>query len=130
MDEEKEERRISEKQIKLIVFVVIVVAVIGIALWGMVPGKTYEVSEILDTPGQYNGLEVSVKGEVAEWNLSHNFTITDSMDTNRLIHVNHDGALPEGFGNGETIIVTGIFNNTVSPTIQSQSIQIGCPSKY
>ncbi|EMR75522.1 hypothetical protein MBGDF03_00492 [Thermoplasmatales archaeon SCGC AB-540-F20] len=47
---ERKARKISEKQIKIIAVVTIVVIVVGVLLWGMVPGKIYNVSEILDNP--------------------------------------------------------------------------------
>ena len=129
---EKKARKISEKHIKIIAVVTIVVIVVGVLLWGMVPGKIYNVSEILDNPEGFDGQMVNVTGVVRGWGLSsHNFTLVDSLDKNLTIEITHTRAFPEGFGDNETVVVTGIFwSETEIWYIESQSIQIGCPSKY
>ena len=127
----KEGKKISEKQLKIIVFVLMVVAIISILIWGMVPEKFYEVSEILDNTDEFDGLEVNVKGLVNGWNISDNFTLTDSNDYTLTINVTHNRAFPEGFGDNETVVVRGMFTYTNGTGhIESLSIQIGCPSKY
>ena len=127
---EKKARKISEKQIKIIAVVTIVVIVVGVLLWGMVPGKIYDVSEVLDDPGKLDGQEVNIIGVVGGWgSSSNNFTLVDSQDKNLAINVTHTRAFPEGFGNDETVVVTGVFWSETSH-IESQKIQIGCPSKY
>ena len=127
---EKRVRKISEKQIKIIVVVSIVAIVMILLLWGMVPSKIYDVSEILESPISFNEMGVNVTGTVAEWDSSsRDFTLLDAQDENLTINVIYSGALPEGFGNNETVVVTGNFNYTMT-YINSESIQIGCPSKY
>ena len=127
---EKKARKISEKQIKIIAVVTIVVIVVGVLLWGMVPGKIYNVSEILDNPDKFDEQGVNVTGVVGEWGLSSdNFTLVDSQDENLTIEIMHTGGFPEGFGNNETVVVTGVFWSETM-YIKSHSIQIGCPSKY
>ena len=127
---EKKARKISEKQIKIIAVVTIVVIVVGVLLWGMAPGKIYGVSEILDKPDGFDGQGVNVTGVVGGWGLSSdNFTLVDSLDENSAIEIMHTRGFPEGFGNNETIVVTGIFW-LETKYIESHSIQIGCPSKY
>jgi len=124
------ERKISEKQIKFIAVVIIVVIVVSVLLWGMVPGKIYDISEILDNPEEFNGLEVNVMGVVYNWEITcNNFTLIDSNDENLGINITYMGSYPEGFGNDETVLVSGIFRSE-SFYIESQLIQIGCPSKY
>ena len=131
MEEEKEKKKISEKQLKIIVFVVLIVVVVGYLVWGMTPEKFYEVSEILDNPSEFDGLEVDIKGVVSDWNISSSFTLTGSNNHNLTINATHDRAFPEGFGNNETIVIRGIFTYTNGiGHIESESIQIGCPSKY
>ena len=124
------EKKISEKQIKTIIVILIVVIVVGILIWGMVPEKIYDVSEILNNPEGFDGLKVNVMGLVGNWETqSNNFTLIDSQDENIVININNTKGFPEGFGNKETVVVTGIFfSETV--IIETQSIQIGCPSKY
>jgi cytochrome c-type biogenesis protein CcmE len=131
MKDEAEERKISEKQIKVVIFIVIIIMVVFIAVWGMVPGKIYEVSEVLENPAEFYETEIQVKGVVIGWNLSHNFTLRDQTEYDLTIEAMHSGPLPEGFGNNETVVVKGVFSNaTGAYHIESVSIQIGCPSKY
>jgi cytochrome c-type biogenesis protein CcmE len=126
----KETRKISEKQIKFIAVAVIIVIVIGILIWGVIPGKIYDVSEILDNPNNFNDKIINVTGLVSEWIFnSKNFTLVDSINNNLSINIKHKGSIPEGFGTNKTIVVTGIFN-LENTNIESNSIQIGCPSKY
>ena len=124
------EKKISEKQIKIIIVILIVVIVVGIIIWGMVPEKIYDVSEILDNPERFDEQKVNVMGLVGNWETqSNNFTLIDSQDENIVINISNTKGFPEGFGNKETVVVTGIFfSETV--IIETQSIQIGCPSKY
>jgi cytochrome c-type biogenesis protein CcmE len=124
------EKKISEKQIKIIIVILIVVIVVGILIWGMVPEKIYDVSEILENPESYDGQIINVMGLVGNWELqSNNFTLIDSQDEDIFININNTKVFPEGFGNKETVVVTGLFfSETV--IIETQSIQIGCPSKY
>ena len=128
---EKEKKKISEKQIKILVLVVLVVVIIGYLVWGMTPEKFYEASEILENPADFDGMEIDVKGLVGSWNMTSGFILLDSNNQNLTINVTHNSAFPEGFGNGETIVVTGVFtySNGIGH-IESESIQIGCPSKY
>ena len=124
------EKKISEKQIKIIIVVIIVIIVVGVLIWGMVPEKIYDVSEILDNYEGFNGQKVNVMGLVSNWEVSsNNFKLIDSQDENLFINVNNTKVFPEGFGNKETVVVTGIFSSE-TVIIETQSIQIGCPSKY
>ncbi len=127
---EKKVRKISEKQIKIIVVIAIVIIIVGILLWGMIPEKIYEVSEILENPEGFDSRMINVTGVIAGWNFgSSNFTLVGSIDNNLSINVTHTGTFPGGFGTDETVVVTGIFDSE-KVHIESKSIQIGCPSKY
>ena len=127
---EKKPRKISEKQIKIIVVIAVIAIVVGILLWGMIPEKIYEVSEILNDKEGFDGKEVNVKGVVNGWSISSkNFTLLDVSNENLKIEITHSGAFSEGFGNGETVIVVGSYNS-ITNHIDSTSIQTGCPSKY
>ena len=124
------EKKISEKQIKIIIVILIVVIVVGVLIWGMIPEKIYEVTEILENPEGFNGQKVNVKGIVDNWEKSsNNFTLVDSQDESIFININNTKGFPEGFGNKETVVVSGIFFSE-NLIIETQSIQIGCPSKY
>ncbi|MCK4757317.1 MAG: cytochrome c maturation protein CcmE [Thermoplasmata archaeon] len=127
----KEKRKITEKQIKLLVFIVIIIAMASILLWGMVPEEIYEVSQITDNPAAYLDKEIQIKGMVKDWNVTDEFTLADSNDQALTIRANHTAAFPDGFGNDETVVVKGLFTQVNGTyVIQSYSMQIGCPSKY
>ena len=115
----------------LYVGAVLIVVVIGYLVWGMTPEKYYEVSEIMDNPADFDGMEISIKGTVGGWNNTASFIIIDSNDANLTFDATHDRAFPEGFGNNETIVAKGIFTYTNGiGHLESEAIQIGCPSKY
>lgn len=127
---EKKARKISDRQIKIIAVITIIVIVVAVLLWGMIPGKIYDVSEILNNSESFDGQLVNVTGIVAAWELaSQNFTLVDSKEKNLSITIIHNKSFPEGFGNNETVVVIGVFRSETK-SIESQSIKIGCPSKY
>jgi cytochrome c-type biogenesis protein CcmE len=96
----------------------------------MVPEKIYDVSEILDNPEEFDSQKVNVMGLVGNWEKqSNNFTLMDSNNENLVINISNTKVFPEGFGNKETVVVTGIFFSETA-YIETDSIQIGCPSKY
>ena len=131
--EEKEETRITGKQIKLVIFLILIGMVIVLLAWGLTPAKIYEVSEIYEHPSSFdNAREISVKGLVADYQVgASNFTLLGSQDANLTIQVIHDHPFPEGFGNAQTVVVTGTLTSSSGIFhIQSSAIQIGCPSKY
>lgn len=127
---EKKGIKISDKQIKIAAVFTILIIILIVLFWGMVPGKIYEVSEILENPLSYDSRHVNVSGVVSNWNSESNtFTLVDPFKENYSIGVEHIRGFPGGFANNETVVVTGVFySNTIF--IESQSIQIGCPSKY
>ncbi len=127
---ERKAIKISEKQIRIIAVVTIVIIVVGILLWGMIPEKIYDVSEILNNLEGFDSKDVNVIGIVEGWKpSSYNFTLLDTMNKNLAINITHTRAFPEGFGDNTTIVVNGVFSSETK-LIESQKIQIGCPSKY
>jgi len=127
---EKKAIKISERQIKITAVIIIVVIVVVVLLWGMVPGRIYDVSEILENSERFDGRIINATGVVGDWLISsNNFTLMDSLNRSLIINITHNGGFPGGFGNNETVVVTGIFLSGINH-IESQSIQIGCPSKY
>ena len=112
---EKKGIKISDKQIKIIAVVTILVIIFVVLFWGMVPGKIYEVSEILEKPLSFDSKHVNVSGVVSNWNSeSNNFTLVDPFKENYSIGIKHNRGFPGGFGNNETVVVTGIFySNTI-----------------
>lgn len=126
----KKEIKVSDKQIKIAAVVTILIIVLIVLFWGMVPGKIFEVSEIIDDSQNFNGRNVNVSGIVNNWiSTSRNFTLVDSFKENLSIQIFHNRGFPGGFGNNETVVVKGIYFSETNK-IESQSIQIGCPSKY
>ena len=127
---EKKAIRISERQIKITAVIIIVVVVVAVLFWGMVPNRIYDTSEIIENSQSFNGKLVNVSGIVEGWMLSsNNFTLVDSLNDSYKIIITHNGGFPGGFGNNETVVITGVYFSGVN-RIESQSIQIGCPSKY
>ena len=127
----KKKRKITEKQIKLGVFITVVVVVAVILLWGMVPEEIYEVKQVTANPSKFDGKDISVKGMVKDWNITDEFTLVDQTDSSLTIKVDHTAAFPDGFTNNATVVLKGVFKIVDGEnTIESWGMQIGCPSKY
>jgi len=125
-------KRYSSKQIRIALLVIVVAVIAVILLWGMVPEPIYEVGNVLKDIDDLNGQYINVKGTVVSWEAGKsNYTLADSNDENLTLEVTHSGAFPEGFGMEATIVAKGIVKKG-SPDIEmnSDEIQIGCPSKY
>lgn len=130
--EQLRSRGISSKQIRIGIVVAVVAVLVVVLLWGMVPDRIYEVHQALDDIDSLDGEYVSVKGLIVSWETgSSDFTIADSNDGNITIQVQHTGPLPEGFGINATAVVKGtIHKSTPVDKMDTDAIQIGCPSKY
>ncbi len=130
--ETKPKKKVTEKQIKLGVFIVVVVVIVGILLWGMVPEEIYEVHQVADDTAKYLDKEISIKGVVRDWNVSSDeFLLVDEGDNITFIHANHTTAFPDGFTNNAIVVLKGDFKEVDGEyVIESYAIQIGCPSKY
>ena len=79
----KQTRTISEKQIKIIAVVVIVIIIVGILIWGIIPGKIYDVSEILNNPNEFDGKGVNVTGLVTGWTFSTDLPTLNPYQTDQ-----------------------------------------------
>jgi len=123
---------ISSKQIRIGVVVAVVAVLVVILLWGMVPDRIYEVHQALDDIDSLDGTYVSVKGVIVSWETgSSDFTIADTNDGNITIQVQHTGPIPEGFGIDATAVVKGTIHKAEpADRMDTDEIQIGCPSKY
>jgi cytochrome c-type biogenesis protein CcmE len=130
--EKSKGKRVSEKKLKMIVVVVVVAVLVAILLWGMVPDRIYELREVHEKIDDLDGQEVSVKGVVISWEAGdNNFTFADTQDNNLTIEVTHTGPIPEGFGIEATAVIKGIVHKVDGQIrMDSEEIQIGCPSKY
>ena len=115
----KKKRKITEKQIKLGVFIIVIIVVAGILLWGMVPEEIYEVHQVMENPQIELEKEIQIKGMVKDWNITDEFTLSDSNNHNQTIQVNHTSAFPDGFGNNETVVVKGLFTQINGTYVKS-----------
>ena len=125
-------RRISMKQLRMIALVTVVAVIVIILLWGMVPERIYEVRNVYDEIDDVEGEYINVKGVVVVWEAGEkNYTLADTKNANLTIQVTHTGAFPEGFGLDATVVAKGIVKRADGNiTMESDEIQIGCPSKY
>ncbi len=125
-------RRFSERRLKVVIVLIVVAVIVIVLLWGMVPERIYEVREVADDLAGFEGEYINVKGVIVNWDTSsHNFTLADSNDDNLTMLVIHSGAIPEGFGLNVTVVVKGIISQAGGKLkMDSDEIQIGCPSKY
>ncbi len=125
-------RRISKKQLRIVALVAVVAVIVVILLWGMVPEPIYEVSSVHDDISDLNGEYINVKGVVVSWEAGQsNYTLADTNDANLTIQAVHSGGFPEGFGMEATVVAKGIVKkNGLVIKMDTDVIQIGCPSKY
>jgi cytochrome c-type biogenesis protein CcmE len=125
-------RRVSEKRIKMAVVVIVVAVLVAILLWGMVPDRIYELDEVVENIDDLDGETVSIKGVIVSWETGmSNFTFADTRNENLTIEVTHEGPIPEGFGIEATAVIKGIVHDGDTHIwMDSEEIQIGCPSKY
>ena len=123
--------KVTERQLKVLAMAAIIIALLAIVIWGMVPDKIYEVSEASERSSEFDGEVISVKGVVSAWDQQGNFTLQDSLDEALNLTVHYDGGLPDGFGDGQTVVVEGLFGSSVAGLfMEAQKLTIGCPSKY
>lgn len=130
--EGKVPRRISRKQLRILALVSVVAVIVVILLWGMVPERIYEVRNVLDEIDDLNGEYINVKGVVVSWESGQsNYTLADTKDANLTIEASHQGGFPEGFGMEATVVAKGtVKKGGATIQLDTDAIQIGCPSKY
>ena len=128
----KAPRRFSQRRVKIGIVLLVVAVVVIVLLWGMVPERIYEVRETVDQMDDLEGEYINVKGVIVNWDTeSNNFTLADSNDDNLTILVKHMGPIPEGFGLNVTAVIKGTIHLVGGKLrLDSDEIQIGCPSKY
>ena len=129
---DKVPKRYSRKQIRMVAIVIGVAVIVVILLWNMVPEPIYEVKTVHEDIDDLEGKYINIKGTVVSWEAGQsNYTLADSNNENLTIEVTHNGAFPEGFGMEATIIAKGIVKKGgLFIKMDSDEIQIGCPSKY
>ena len=62
-------RGLSRKRMRIIGVVIIVGVLVAILLWGMVPEPIYEIDQVMDEPGKYDGKWINIKGTVIAWDV-------------------------------------------------------------
>ncbi len=130
--EGKVPRRFSRKQLRIFALVAVVAVIVVILLWGMVPERIYEVRNVFDEIDDLDGEYINVKGVVVSWESGqNNYTMADTDDANLTIEAVHKGGFPEGFGMDATVVAKGIVKRSgLVISMDTDVIQIGCPSKY
>ena len=130
--EGKVPRRVSKKQLRFIAIISVVAVIVVILLWGMVPERIYEVRNVFEEIEDLDGEYINVKGMVVSWESGQsNYTLADTKDANLTIEATHSGGFPEGFGMEATVVAKGIVKKSGQLIeLDTDVIQIGCPSKY
>ena len=129
---DKTPRRVSKKQVRFLAIIAVVVVIIIVLVWNMVPERIYEVSNVTEEIDDLDGEYINVKGVVVSWESGQsNYTLADTNDANITIEAVHTGGFPEGFGLDATVVARGVVKKSgISIELDSDEIQIGCPSKY
>lgn len=105
----------------------------GIAAAGALPEGVVSVRDVVLQPEHFAGHEVHIKAIVQEGSVQRSggatrFTITD---TGAVLTVEYQGTLPEQFGAGKTVVVSGdIVPSPSGWLLMASNIQGGCASKY
>jgi cytochrome c-type biogenesis protein CcmE len=122
---------------KVIVALVVIAAALVVVFWGWssTGGQNYlSVSDIANSPSQYSGKAIEVRGVVSGWNGdpgSRNFTLTDTNPAlGGSINVTVTGTLPSGFENGKTIAAKGQLDSVRPLNMTATELTVGCASKY
>ncbi len=123
---EKPRRRMSRKkqQITAIAIVVIVIAIL-VAFWGTQPQPAYSPTDLLNSPEQYKGKTVQVRGlakSVDEVNKT--FVLTD-FNVNLTVRYS---SLPQGFQIEIEMIVKGTLEGSGNAWVfVAQDVLVGHP---
>jgi cytochrome c-type biogenesis protein CcmE len=119
------------KRNKIIIAVIIILAAVGICVWGMIPPEFLTVSEVMDNPNKYKGKEIEVKGTVANLNATGPVKTFDLTDGKSVMHVEYEGALPSEFKEGKDVVVKGKLEARGEEWVfKATEITVGCPSKF
>jgi len=98
-------RRISKKKERVVVVTVLIVVIaILIAFWGSQPQRTYSPTDIVNSPQQFIGKTVQVRGLAMEANTTNLTFVLGDFNKNLTVHYS---ALPTGFQVGIEMIVKG-----------------------
>jgi cytochrome c-type biogenesis protein CcmE len=122
----------ARKRLIIATAVIVVVLTVGIVYLVSKQGAYYrQVSDL--TTQNLDGKNVKVGGKVLP-GFTHDasgfhFVMEDLTGKTATVKVNYSGQMPETFGAGVDVVVTGGFS-AASDTINATDLQTKCPSKY
>ncbi len=98
-------RRVSRKKERVIIVTVLIIVIATlIAFWGSQPQRTYWPSEIVNSPQQFVGKTVQVRGMSTAVNTANLTFVLGDGTRNLTVHYS---SLPPGFALGIEMIVKG-----------------------
>jgi heme exporter protein C len=83
-----------------------------------------DVSIVARSPSSYTEYELRVKGIVEDWDGDSSFNLTDAMTPEFKLTVQHTGSLPQGFGSGQGVILTGELTDTENLVFASSEVEL------
>ena len=111
---------------------ILMLALIALMYVAVEPETQYSVDEIMESPDEFVGSEIHLRGIVKTGSLdnsSHSFILQGSQNEISVIFA--EISVPDGFQEGKTIAVKGVLSEPESMwEISANEIQTGCPSKY
>jgi cytochrome c-type biogenesis protein CcmE len=123
----KSKKRMSRRTKGVVIVVVVIAVALVIGLWGTAPANYLTVNDVITNSDNYQGKTIEVKGIVEDWNSTANtFNLADGDKKINVTYI----TVPEGFNNGKDVVVKGTLTGLLLLTIESQTISVGCPSKY
>jgi cytochrome c-type biogenesis protein CcmE len=123
----KSKKRMSRRTKGVVIVAVVIAVALVIGLWGTAPANYLSVNDVISHTDIYLNKTIEVKGIVEDWNSTANtFSLADG---DKKINVTYT-TVPEGFNNGKDVVVKGTLIDLPVLAIESQTISVGCPSKY
>jgi cytochrome c-type biogenesis protein CcmE len=123
----KSKKRMSRRTKGVVIVVLVIAVALVIGLWGTAPANYLTVNDVISNSDSYKGKTIEVKGIVEDWNSTANtFSLADGDKKINVTYI----TVPEGFNNGKDVVVKGTLMDLPVITIESQTISVGCPSKY
>jgi heme exporter protein C len=89
-----------------------------------VPLVATDVSIVAQKPNEYTELELRVKGIVDDFGGTSDFDLLDIGNPAFELHIEHDGDLPPGLSDGDSVIVTGVLVDTSALTFETTDIEV------
>ena len=120
------------RRARLLVVGLFTVAAMGMVLLGNEPQTQYSVDELMQSPADFAGEEVHIRGSVLNGSLNageHTFSMGGGAHN---LTIDFAGtAVPPGFEEGRVVAIKGLFSNQGGEwKLHADEIITGCPSKY